>query len=221
MDSHALVRQYPLLFHMTEATAWPTIERLGLRSVMSLLDLFEIDGDLRRRLESERRPHAAILRHPGFGDVIVRDQKPLNLNKLAASLTDMTVTEWLRLLNRKVFFWVDEHRVTELLGAKAYRNRAHIVLVADTAALVAAHEADITLAAINTGSTLYKPQPRGSDTLLPIAQYPFEHWRRLRRTPRKAIAELAVDYAVLDIVEHLIRVEQWQHERKPVVVWNT
>jgi uncharacterized protein DUF7002 len=219
MDSDELVAHYPLLFHMTEARTWPTIKRFGLHSVTSLLDLFEIRGDLRCRLESERRPHATTLRSLDRGDVVVRDQKPLNVDKLAACLIDMTVIEWLRLLNRKVFFWVGEHRVNELLGAQAYRNRAHMVLVVETASLVAAHEVEITLSAINTGSTLYDPRPRGSDTLLPIAQYPFEHWRRLRQTPRKAVAELAVDYALPDIVEHLVRVERRQCGYGPELVW--
>jgi hypothetical protein len=219
MDSDELIRRSPLLFHMTEAKAWPTIERLGLRSVTSLLDLCEIDGNVRWRLESDRRPHATTLRHPDYGDVIIRDQKPLNVVKLARCLTDMTVIERLHVLNRKVFFWVGEHRVTELLTAQAYRGRAHIVLIVDTAAVVAAYEADITLAPINTGCTLYDPQPRGSETLLPIAQYPFEHWRRQRGTPRKALAELAVDYAVPDIVEQVIRVERRQYGREPELVW--
>jgi uncharacterized protein DUF7002 len=94
------------------------------------------------------------------------------VHKLAACLTDMSVTEWLRLLNRKVFFWVGEHRVDELLGARAYRNRAHTVLVVKTAALIAAHEASITLAAINTGSTLYDPRPRGSAAAIRCCRSP-------------------------------------------------
>jgi hypothetical protein len=218
MDVAELNRHYPLLFHMTEARTWPTIERLGLRSVSSLLDLFEIDGELRRRLESERRPHSTTLSHPVHGEVVIRDQKPLNVNKLAACLTDMTATEWLRLLNRKVFFWVSEQRVDDLLGAQAYRDRAHVVLLVDTASMVAAHQDKITLAPINSGATLYDPPPRGSETLVPIDEYPYEHWRRLRRTPRKAIAELAVDYAVPEILKHVIRVELRQHGRGAEVI---
>jgi predicted HTH transcriptional regulator len=56
-----------------------------------------------------------------------------SVSTLAECLTDMTVSEWLRLLNRQVFFWVREQRVNELLGAQAYRDHAHIVLVLDTA----------------------------------------------------------------------------------------
>lgn len=70
----------------------------------------------------------------------------------------------------------------ELLGARAYRNREHLVLVINTASLVAAHRATITLAAIKTGAVLYAPQPRGSATLLPLAAYPYEQWRKRRGT---------------------------------------
>jgi hypothetical protein len=133
----------------------------------------------------------------------------------------MSVGEWLALLNRKVFFWVTEERVNELLAAQAYRDRAHVVLVVDTASLCAPYGDKITLAPINTGSTLYDPPRRGSDTMLPISEYPFEHWRRVRRTPKKAVAELAVDYAVADILAHALRVERRQHEGVREVIWTS
>lgn len=98
MDTDRLIEAYPQLFHMTEARTWRTVERLGLRSVTSLLDLFDVRGRRRERLESERRPDPEPLRHPVYGEVVIRDQKPLDVGKLAACLTDMTVAEWLRLL---------------------------------------------------------------------------------------------------------------------------
>ena len=109
-------------------------------------------------------------------------------------LTDMTVTEWLRLLNRKVFFWPTEQRVEEPLAAREYQAQEHLVLVIRSSSLVAIHGPETTLSPIDTGSVLYEPRPRGRDTLLSIADYPFEEWRR-RRGPRTAIAEVAVDYA--------------------------
>jgi hypothetical protein len=216
IDERDLIEYFPRLFHMADVRAWPTIERLGLRSTTSLLDELGVDGDLRHRLEAQRRPVETAFDSPVMGRVVIRDQKPLNTGKLAACLTDMTVDEWLRLLNRKVFFWPHQKRVEELLGAKAYRDRAHLVLTVDTASLVGVYSPAITLAAINTGATLYDPQPRGSDTLLPIAEYPFEHWRKKRGSIGKAIAELAVDYAVPDISRHVIRVERRQHGCEPV-----
>lgn len=217
MKAADFVELYPRLFHMAAVSSWPTIERHGLRSVTALLDLLYFDPDRRPAIEAARRPHTVRLSDPELGEFEIRDQKPLNVGKLAECLTDMTTAEWLRLLNRKVFFWPTEGRVEDLLGAVAYRDCEHLVLVVRTSSLVALHEPEITLAPINTGSVLYDPPPRGRETLLPIAAYPFDEWRA-RRGPRKAIAEVAVDYAVPDIVNHVVRVERRQHGRRPEVV---
>lgn len=56
----------------------------------------------------------------------------LSESKLAAALTDMTVEQWLRLLNSKVFFWLQRERVNRLLGARAYRDSSHLVITFDT-----------------------------------------------------------------------------------------
>jgi hypothetical protein len=51
----------------------------------------------------------------------------------------MTPREWYESLNRRVFFWVDRRRLIKLLGARAYRNRPHLVLELDTAELLRRH----------------------------------------------------------------------------------
>lgn len=197
---------------MTSAHAWPTIQRHGLRSVTAILDLLYVDPDERVRIENHHRPATLRLTDAGIGEFEIRDQKPLHLGKLERCLTGMSVSEWLALLNRKVFFWPTEERVQELLGASEYRALDHLVLVVRTKSLVAIHGPEITLAPINTGAVLYNPPPRGPETLQSIESYPFEEWRR-RRGPRKAIAEVAVDYAVPDIVNHIVRVERRRQGR--------
>jgi hypothetical protein len=130
----------------------------------------------------------------------------------------MTPAEWYRELNRRAFFWVDEERVRDLLRGRAYRDRSHDVLTVDTASLVAAHADAITLAPINTGSTIYNPRPRGIGTFLSIADYPFDEWRR-RRSRRKAVTELAVDRGVPDILEHTLVVESRQGDDVIATIW--
>jgi hypothetical protein len=208
------VRLFPTLYHMTAAGSWPTIERYGLRSVTALLDLLYVDPDQRPAIELKQRLHTVRLCDPRLGEFEIRDQKPLNVAKLERCLTDMTVTEWLLLLNRKVFFWPTAQRVEELLGAKLYRHQEHLVLMIDTRSLVNIHEAEITLAPINTGAVLYDPPARGSDTLQPIADYPYDSWRQ-KRGAAKAIGEVAVDYAVPDIANHVLRVERRRFGHEP------
>lgn len=208
MERDELVATYPLLFHMAEADSWESIREHGLRSTSALLDLFEIEGEERRVIERVRRPQSVEIRHPDHGVAVIRDQKPLSVARLEGGvLTDMTVEEWCLTLNNRVFFWVTEERLLRLLGGKMYRGQEHDVLVVDTASLLAAHGEEITLAPYNTGATVQTAPERGSDTFRRIAEYDFEHWRR-RRSRREAVVELAVDYAVIDIEEYVVRVER-------------
>jgi hypothetical protein len=201
-----LVETFPRLYHVAVAGSWPSISRLGLLSTTALLDRFEIVGDQRRALESTRRPASVTISHPTHGQALIRDQIPIREAVLARRLEGMSVDEWLRELNRRVFFWLDDARVLRLLSAVAYRHHRHDVLVVDTASLLAAHEERVTLSPINTGSTIYNAAPRGVGTFLRIADYPFEDWGR-RRGRRRAIAELAVEYSVPDIAVHTLTVE--------------
>ena len=176
------VERYPRLFHMTSAHAWPTIQRHGLRSVTAILDLLYYDPDKRA---ADREP--APTGHGGARgpcDRRVRDpRQPLHLGKLARCLTDMSVGEWLALLNRKVFFWPTEERVQELLAAGEYRARDHLVLVIRTKSLVAIHGPEITLAPINTGAVLYNPPPRGPGDAPAHRRLPV---REVAESPRTA-----------------------------------
>ncbi len=206
MDPETLVDRYPRLYHMAERDSWPSIERHGLLSTRALIDLFEIEEPRRSRILSQRRPASETLDHPLHGRAVVRDQIPLRVEPLRRCLTDMTLEQWLLGLNSRVFFWLDEPHLETLLGANAYCEDAHDVLHVDTAALVARHTREITLSPINSGSTIYNPRPRGSQTFLPISDYPFAERRRKRG--RYAIIELAVADGVRDITEVVVRVER-------------
>ena len=216
-NAELFVSRYPRVFHVTECGAWEGIVRHGLRSTRSLLDLFEVDDDRRTALLTRRRPASAALNHPAHGIAHVRDQIPLSLTRLSRVLTDMTVAEWLELLNGLCFFWPTEERVTRLLGAPHYADRRHDVLVLEARGLIAHHADAIKLAAINTGATRPFARPRGSDTFVPLEQFPLED--RLRRVGRAgAVAEIAVADAVPAAGELLLRVERWSGGTRESVV---
>ncbi|HEX9284904.1 MAG TPA: hypothetical protein VF879_04460, partial [Nitrospirales bacterium] len=61
-------------------------------------------------------------------------------------------------------------------------------------------------------------QPRGPQTFLPVEAYNFDEWSKKR--PRSdAVVELAVDYAVRDIADFVIRVEHIQGDRLLETIW--
>lgn len=197
-----LVANYPLLFHMAEPRSWQSIQAHGLLSTSALLDLFEMKGYARHVLEAERRPDSVMIKHDVHGAATLRDNQPMSTKALERCLTDGTPSDWYRNLNGRVFFWLTRDRVEGLLEARAYRDRSHLVIAFHTERLVRAHLDEITLSPINSGSTLYNAQPRGSATFLRIADYPWAERRRLRG-PKDAIAELTVTHAVHDAMDHV------------------
>lgn len=210
MDAVKLVSRCPVLYHMAEDSSWESIRRLGLLSTSALLDRFEVCGEKRRRIESARRPEIETIEHTEHGRALIRDNKPMQEQALERCLTGMTPREWYETLNRKVFFWVDRRRLLKLLGARAYRNRPHLVLELDTEELLQRRAAGVTLSAINSGAMFpMNPAPRGPDTFRRIEDY----------SAGKTVVELAVDYAVSDVADLVNRVSRWRDGEELEEVW--
>jgi Family of unknown function (DUF7002) len=138
---------------------------------------------------------------------------------LRKCLRGMTPQQWYEMLNGRVFFWVVPERVQTLLNARAYRNRKHTVITIETAPLVAKYANSMFLSPINSGSTIYNPQPRGNETFRSFDHYPFEERRRLRELSN-AIAEAAVIYGVPDLRDFALRVEHRKGGRTLEVVYS-
>ena len=216
IEPEELAERYPRLFHMAAAGSWSSIARHGLLGASALLDLFRISGERREEIESRHRPESVPI---CGGRAVVRDQKPMNEAGLRKCLRDgLTPREWYRMLNSKVFFWETRERLEKMLRARAYKNMWHTVLVVDTESLLADCRDRVTLSPINSGSTLFRPPPRGRDTFLPPGEYPFRR-RRRERGASDAIAELAVDRSVPDIRKHVLLVEERKAGAPPKLVW--
>jgi hypothetical protein len=189
---------------MAHAGSWPSIQRHGLLSSTALLDLFEVSGDRRDALESRRRMQSEEITHPIHGRALLRDQKPLNENKLAAALDDgLTPRDWYRLLNRRVFFWGPETRLRILRGAREYEANRQTIVVVDSARLVARYADHIELCHMNSGATQPMAFRRGRKTFLPIESYPLVE-RRRKYGEKGAVAEVTVDYSVPDVSDFVV-----------------
>ena len=219
VDPDVIAATYPFLYHLTHVENWDLIRHRGLLSTSALLDLFAIDGDIRRQLECRNRRELVPLRNSDIGMAILRDQKPMDDRGLERALTDgMSPHDWYRLVNQHVFFWVDRGRVDRLLGARAYRNDRHALLVARTPEFLNLHADRTVLSPLNTGATKPMPHPRGKDCFVPLASYPFAYWRR-KRNVRNAVVELAVPRAVPNVIEVLERVSVVGRGEPEEIVW--
>ena len=219
MKREQLIDQFPCLYHMAEAGSWDSILRHGLLSTSALLDLFEVTGRTRYAIESTHRPECISVSHRDHGMAVVRDQKPMSDSGLKRCLNGLSPRKWYELLNRRVFFWLTERRLQTLLCARAYRDRAHTVILVDTAQLVEQHLEKISLSPLNSGCTKPFPHPRGKDTFRSVSDFPFESRCKEGRKPEDAVVELAVDYAVYDITEFATRVETWKGSKRLGTIW--
>lgn len=219
MTEDELVKQYPRLWHMAHDGAWPAIRDHGIMSATALLDAYAVDSERRAELGSRRRPESVPLAAPDRPPAILRDQKPMRDGALAACLRDnLTPQDWYELLNSRTFFWLSRSRIWSLLRARAYRDTPQTVLTLDTASLVAAHRDRIWLSPINSGSTLFKAQPRGLDTFRRIPDYPFAERRRTRPLSA-AVVELLVDHSVPDVADHVLAVHAVCNDKVLGQIW--
>lgn len=209
LNEATLISTYPRLWHMAQDGSWPSIQVSGLLSTTALLDLYQVNDASRIAMQSRHRPESVAISRLGLPNAIIRDQKPMSDTALLKCLQDgLTPQQWYETLNSKTFFWTSRQRLRRLLAARAYRNQPQTVLTLRTSSLVEAHRERILLSPINSGSTIFDPQPRGHDTFLPIQDYPFDVWREKRKSKHKAVVELVVSGGVPDVIDHVLAVHR-------------
>lgn len=202
---------------MAEDGSWANIRENGLMSTSAILDFLEIQGEQRTQIESNRRSETTLLKGKNNVSFAVRDQKPMTDSALCRCLADqLSPADWYKILNGRTFFWLTRNRLDRLLCAGSYSKLPHDILVVDTRSLIDAHRDSITLSPMNSGNTRPFPHPRGLRTFLPISQYPYAD-RKIRKL--EVVVELAVDYAVPDIRQHVVGVYSTTCDGKWATIW--
>jgi hypothetical protein len=204
MSPEEFARRHPRLYHLTSPGAVEGIRMLGLLPTIGLLDLYEISGAKREEIAGKIRPASVTIRHPVHGSATITDNIPMNERALLSCLDDgLTISDWLRMLNERVFFWPDEQSVATHLGASARRGIERLVMVFDTRSMAEAHHEKIEISPINSGSTIRKPARRGLNTFSAIHRYEYREWQALRGK-RDVVKEITVVGGVRNVDRHLI-----------------
>jgi len=204
-----LIAKYPKLYHMAENGSWPNIQKLGLLSTSALLTKFGYIGANREEIECKWRPQKITIYHSKYGEVVIRDQKPMSPERLGECLPNaMKVEEWYKFINKRIFFWTTRRSLEWFLSAQEYKNKPQLVITVDTHSLVHHYSSQITLSSINTGSTYPKkgrdrPEPRSKETFKKIQDYHLFY-----------VTELAVDSGIPDITDITMSVARWIAHKK-------
>jgi len=198
LNEKELVELHPTVWHVAFRSGWPSIWERGLLSAETLCNDY-VDHDVtRRRMLSERRGTWTAFDVPGGGRFTLRDQRPVQPKALLSSLKGgMTEEQWFRLVNRRVYFFVNESAALKL--ARRYRKEGQILLTFDTASLLKLVSERVAVATINTGNTRRKPAPRGWDTFVALSHF--------KPGPRR-IRELTVEGEIANITDALTAVDE-------------
>jgi len=187
---------YPTLFHISLTQDMGQVMRHGLLSTSALLDRCEVVGEQRFNIESCLRPHSVRISHSVHGEFLINDQAPMNAAVLSKCLIDLSLEQWCRSLNSRVFFWPTQGRLAKHIGARLMAGRPKIVFSFEARSVFDVLDFDsFEFSAINSGNSMRKAAARGSSTFLKASDYPFQE-RRKRRGLGDAIAEVTYPYAV-------------------------
>ncbi len=149
-------------------------------------------------LTAERRPEQVPLHHPVHGTFYLRDQKPLHLKALANCLDGITPSEWLQLLNARVFLWATRARADKLLQAREYRNRPQLLLELDARPLLTRYLAKTAVTRINTGSVIRKAARRSPLSFIPLSDFPI--------SLKTEIVEVAILNSIPNLRDYILSV---------------
>lgn len=155
------------VFHIAEASNWPSIERQGLLPADALLERAH-PGEV--ALARKHRPKHTVLPT----GVHIRDQAPMPEKALASCLVGMVPPQWYALVNAHVFFWLDPRRLNRQRAACG--PRPQVVATVRTADLLSHHGKAVYVTPFNIGYALRKPARRGVATLVPYATWLESGW---------------------------------------------
>jgi hypothetical protein len=203
MTPEDLAVRHPSLFHLAEEAGLSTIQRYGLLPSQDLVALFEVEDRVAQRLLAARRPERVELRHPVHGTAVLNDNRPISDKMLVNCLDDdLRPSDWMRMLNARVFFWPTRNKLAGLANALLNQGRRKVVLEIDTLSLARAHADRIDLSPFNTGSATRKPARRGLSTYTPLGALGYADWQK-KRGGRDTIAEVTVRGPIPDLATHL------------------
>jgi hypothetical protein len=195
-------------FHLADVENWPAIQRSGLHSTAALIAR---DGLRGRAALPFARYRDGSMRLPS--GAVIRDQRPMQPAALLRCLDDgLTPDDWYRLVNRKVFFWLDVARLNRHLAA--CRARPQLVIAVDLRALVARHGGRACVTPFNVGNARRRPASRGHRTFVPLEAWLAGRWASeaapggVPRARSHPPAELAIEGAVPDLMALVVGATQ-------------
>lgn len=201
MSAEELALLHPQLFHITTASAIPSIKKHGLLAAAHL-ELLKAPEQRRDILDRHCCQTSMRFGYRNALSASDADQMHHGGSPQARLARKARLSDWTRALDNRVYFWVNEANMRRHVNACTKDGGDHVVLVFDTLSLVKWNLKQVELSPINSGSTVLRSSWSKERLFTPVQSLSYRAWQR-RRGGRDHIKELAVLGGVRDIELHL------------------
>ena len=202
-------------FHLADRDNWAAIQRDGLHSAAVLIARAGLRGRAARPFAGYRDTGMQLP-----SGARLRDQRPMPPAALQRCLDDgLSPDDWYRLVNDKVFFWLDEDRLHRHVAACG--KRPQLIVTVDLRALVERHGSRAFVTPFNVGNARRRPAARGRRTFVPLAAWLTARWQSeaepgaAPRARSHRPAELAIAGSVPDLMALVVAVRPARQGRSP------
>jgi hypothetical protein len=160
--------------HVGPVGVWEQIAKHGFRTAEQLILGSDLSEEEQQELLSTPRRESIHLNVDG-DEVLLRDQGPLFARKdLASILGDgLAVSDWVRLLNRRVFFFTDQLSMQKLRDKYAELEGAQEVIWLSPLRVIRMEEVSLELTSQNSGAIARRSgTQKMADTFVPFSSFP-------------------------------------------------
>jgi len=181
MTPEQFLNRCKVICHVGPVGVWEQVTKHGFRTAEQLILEADLTEEERQALLSTPRRESVRLSVRGE-TVILRDQGPLFARKdLKSILGDgLNVSDWIHLLNQRVYFFTDETSMRKLLDKYLQTDGGQEVIWLSPLKLIEAAGLRLELTSQNTGAIArHSGAQKTADTFAPL-------WRFTDRKPTEA-----------------------------------
>jgi hypothetical protein len=181
MTPEQFLNRCKVICHVGPVGVWEQITKHGFRTAEQLILEADLNEEERQGLLSTPRRESVRLRVRGE-DVVLRDQSPLFARRDPKSGPEngIDVSDWIHLLNQRVYFFTDETSMQKLLEKYVASDGAQDVIWLSPLKVLEAAGLNLELTSYNTGAIARRSgAQKTADTFAPL-------WRFTDRKPAEA-----------------------------------
>jgi hypothetical protein len=174
MTPEQFLERCKFVSHVGPVGVWEQIAKHGFRTAEQLILNSDLGEDEQQELLRTPRKESVRLKVDGE-EVLLRDQAPLFARKDLSSVLGegLEIGDWIRLLNRRTFFFTDQLSMQKFRDKYVERDGAQEVIWLSPLRVIGTEGLNLELTTQNSGAIVRRSGPhKMADTFVPFSSFP-------------------------------------------------